>query len=63
MSFTEKIDVLDLLIKILQEHEKKLDELVERLELWVNKIDVEGSMPDIDFCFDSSEIDAIEDVE
>ena len=32
MSFTEKIDVLDLLINILREHEEKLDELVERLE-------------------------------
>jgi CheY-like chemotaxis protein len=33
MSFTEKIDVLDLLINILREHEEKLDELVERLEV------------------------------
>ncbi len=33
MSFTEKIDVLDLLINILREHEEKLDELVERLEI------------------------------
>jgi len=32
MSFTEKIDVLDLLINILKEHEEKLDKLVERLE-------------------------------
>jgi len=32
MSFTEKIDVLDLLINILKEHEEKLDQLVERLE-------------------------------
>ena len=32
MSFTEKIDVLDLLINVLTEHEEKLDELVERLE-------------------------------
>lgn len=32
MSFTEKIDVLDLLINILREHEEKLDTLVERME-------------------------------
>ena len=32
MSFTEKIDVLDLLIQVLRDHEAKLDELVERLE-------------------------------
>ena len=32
MSYTEKIDVLDLLINVLQEHEKKLDALVGRLE-------------------------------
>lgn len=32
MSFTEKMDVLDLLINILRKHEEKLDELVERLE-------------------------------
>jgi len=32
MSYTEKIDVLDLIIQILNEHEKKLSEIVERLE-------------------------------
>ena len=32
MSFTEKIDVLDLLIQVLRDHEAKLDELVERLD-------------------------------
>jgi len=32
VSCTEKIDVLDLLIDVLQEHERKLDELVSRLE-------------------------------
>ena len=32
VSCTEKIDVLDLLINILQDHEAKLDELVSRLE-------------------------------
>ena len=34
VSYTEKIDVLDLLINILQDHEAKLDELVSRLD-WV----------------------------
>ena len=37
MSYTEKIDVLDLLINILREHEEKLDKLVERLEYAVGK--------------------------
>lgn len=32
MSYTAKIDVLELLIEILREHEAKLDELVSRLE-------------------------------
>ena len=32
MSFTEKVDVLDLLINILKEHEEKLDKLVYRME-------------------------------
>lgn len=32
MSFTEKMDVLDLLINIIKEHEAKLDELISRLE-------------------------------
>jgi hypothetical protein len=32
LSFTEKVDVLDLLINILREHEEKLDALVGRME-------------------------------
>jgi len=32
MSFTEKIDVLDLLIQTLRDHEEKLDHFIERLE-------------------------------
>ena len=32
ISYTEKIDVLDLLINTLKEHERKLDEVVSRLE-------------------------------
>lgn len=32
MSYTERIDVLDLLIETLRQHEEKLDELVTRLE-------------------------------
>ena len=39
MSFSEKIDVLDMIIKILTEHEKKLDELVERFEKAVEEIE------------------------
>ena len=30
--YTQKIDVLDLLINILKEHERRLDELVGRIE-------------------------------
>ncbi len=33
-----KIDVIDLIIQTLQEHEKKLDELIERLERATNKV-------------------------
>ena len=36
MSFTEKIDVLDLLINILKDHEEKLDELITRLETLID---------------------------
>ena len=63
MSFTEKIDVLDLLIEILMNHEKRLDELVARLELLVDHLDVEGSVPEIGLDDDPSDMDArIEDM-
>lgn len=42
MSFTEKIDVLDLIIKILNDHEKKFDELVERLELVTQQLETQN---------------------
>ena len=32
MSFIEKMDVLDLIISVLQDHEKTLDQLITRLE-------------------------------
>ena len=32
MSFTEKMDVLDLIIETLKEHERVLDEIMYRLE-------------------------------
>ena len=38
MSFTEKIDVLDLIINTLNEHEQKLDELTERLEVIIETV-------------------------
>ena len=63
MSYTEKIDVLELLIEILMEHEKKLDELVTRLERLVDQLDVEGSVPEAGLGFDPSEVDVIEDTE
>ena len=34
----DKIDVLDLLISVLQEHEKRLDQLVNELHLAVQKL-------------------------
>lgn len=39
MSFTEKIDVLDMIIKILMEHEKKFDDLMERLEFVTQRLE------------------------
>ncbi|MCJ7731881.1 response regulator [Candidatus Bathyarchaeota archaeon] len=39
MSFPEKIDVLDLIINVLNEHEKKMDMLVERMENIVAALD------------------------
>jgi hypothetical protein len=35
MSFMEKMDVLDLIIETLKEHEKVLDEIVYRLEAYL----------------------------
>ena len=32
MAYTEKIDVLDMIIQVLLEHEKTLDHLITRLE-------------------------------
>jgi CheY-like chemotaxis protein len=38
MSFSSKIDVLELLISIIKEHEEKMDNLIERLEIVNNTI-------------------------
>ena len=38
--YTQKIDVLDLLINILKEHERKLDELVGRIERLLEEAEV-----------------------
>jgi hypothetical protein len=37
MSYTEKIDVLDLIISTLMEHEKRLDELLRKLGALLNE--------------------------
>jgi len=37
MSYTERIDVLDLIIQVLREHEKTLDQLIARLEGSINR--------------------------
>lgn len=42
MGYTEKIDVLDLLINILKEHEGKLDGLVARIEATQDMVQVSG---------------------
>jgi len=39
VNFTQKVDVLDLIIEVLQEHEKRLDQLVKRLEALTGKED------------------------
>ena len=36
MSYLEKMDVLDLIIETLKEHEKALDEIVTRLDARIN---------------------------
>jgi len=46
MSYTEKIDVLDLIIEILQEHERKIDLLVERIEVVADRLDPQGQSPE-----------------
>lgn len=37
MSFTTRIDILDLIIEVLAGHEKELDGLIERLEQAVRR--------------------------
>jgi len=38
MTFTEKIDVIDMIIDVWQDHEKKFDELENRLEQLVTRL-------------------------
>jgi len=38
MSYTEKIDILDMLIKMFVEHEQKLDWLVNRIEVVADQL-------------------------
>jgi len=44
MSLSQKVDVLDLIIDVLREHEKKLDELIGRLEKIVEKAESRGEL-------------------
>ena len=44
MSNLENIDVLDILIELLTDYEKRIDEQVTRLELLVEQIEIDGSM-------------------
>ena len=45
MSFTEKMDVLDLIIETLKEHEKVLDGIVYRLEACLGGAQAERTTP------------------
>ena len=40
MSFTEKIDVLDMIIEVLMEHEQNLDSLIRRIERVADRLGV-----------------------
>ncbi len=44
MSNLENIDVLDILIELLTDYEKRIDEQVTRLELLVEQIEINGSV-------------------
>jgi CheY-like chemotaxis protein len=55
MSFTEKIDVLDLLINILREHEEKLDTLVDKLEVVSQTIQRDPTLKKTLMEYDASE--------
>ena len=43
MSFVEKIDVLDLIIETLKDHERALDELAYRIEACLRGAKTEGT--------------------
>lgn len=58
MSYTEKIDVLELLIELLMEHEKRIDDLFYSLEHLVEQIEAEVSVPEI-LGVDPSALDSI----
>ena len=45
MSFIEKMDVLDLIIETLKEHERTLDELVYRLETCLEGVHLRRKSP------------------
>jgi len=63
MSDLEKIDVLDILIELLTDYEKRMDELVTRFELLVEHLEIDGSVPEIAPGVESSLVDVIEDIE
>ena len=59
LSYSDRVDVIDLIVNVLQEHEGTLDELISRLE-HVNK-DIEESMNESSF-YASKEKDSSTDV-
>ncbi len=63
MSTLETIDVLDILIELLTDYEKRIDEMVNRFELLVEHFELNGSVPKIAPGVEPSLVDVIEDVE
>lgn len=39
MGFTQKVDVLDMIIEVLRDHEKNIDGLIDRLEKAVSMVE------------------------
>ncbi len=63
MSNREKIDVLDILIELLTDYEKRIEELVTRFELLVELFELNGSVPEIAPDVEPSLVDIIEAIE
>ena len=47
MSYMEKIDVLDLIIEVLKEHEKALDSIIFKLDTLLNADEKKPKLPNL----------------